>query len=313
MPSPPHLTIGALAREVGVSPQTLRHYERLGILRPSTRTRAGYRLYSEVDRVRLELVRALRGLGFDLATIARLLRGAVSARAAVELHLRALDLQMRSLARRRAVLRVLLHGGDPPTFERLQRLHILASVDDRDRAQFVRDALDARLRGTGHRALGEAIRRSAVVDLPESPTDAQVEAWLELAEMVTDESFLARHRTTHAGNGTSRYSDRCALYRPAAEAVARGVSPDSTEGRAITGRWVRAMLRQQGRPSGGSLAARARELHAAIERGRDAREERFWTLLAQLNPDVAGSPISIAWPWLMHGLRVLAGSPPPHP
>jgi hypothetical protein len=43
-----------------------------------------------------------------------------------------------------------------------------------------------------------------------------------------------------------------------------------------------------------------------MQRGRDAREERFWTLLAVLNAEVARSPISIAWPWLMEGLRVLA-------
>jgi hypothetical protein len=47
-------------------------------------------------------------------------------------------------------------------------------------------------------------------------------------------------------------------------------------------------------------------LRTAMERGRDAREERFWVLLGILNPDVARSPISIAWPWLMAGLRVLA-------
>lgn len=303
---PPRLTIGALARQVGVSAQTLRHYDRLGILRPSATTPAGYRLYSQADRVRLELVRALRGLGFDLSTIAKLLRGAVSARSAMELHLRALDLQVKSLSRRRAVLRVLLRDGDAPTFERLQRLHVLATVDDRDRARFVRDALDARLRGTRHRALGEAIRRVAVVDLPESPTEAQVEAWLELAEMVTDESFLSRHRATGAGDGQYQIGDMQALCRPAAEAVARGVTPESAEGRAIVGRWVTAMLRRHGRVPRGSVKARARELRAAIERGRDAREERFWELLAVLNPEVARSPISIAWPWLMKGLRVLA-------
>ncbi|HEX5436102.1 MAG TPA: MerR family transcriptional regulator [Gemmatimonadaceae bacterium] len=306
MPTSPHLTIGALARQAGVSAQTLRHYDRLGILRPSATTRAGYRLYSEADRVRLELVRALRGLGFDLATIAKLLRGAVSARAAAELHLRALDLQVKSLTRRRAVLCVLLRDGDALTFERLQRLHVLASVDNQDRARFVGDALDARLRGTRHRALGEAIRRVAVVDLPESPTAAQVEAWLELAEMVSDESFLARHRAAGADTGTRQLGDMHALCRPAAEAVERGVQTASAEGRAIVGRWVAAMLRQQRRASRGSMKARARELRAAMEQGRDAREERFWTLLAVLNPEVARSPISIAWPWLMEGLRVLA-------
>src|SRR5579862_7642442 len=127
MPQSPHLSIGELARQVGVSAQTLRHYDELGILRPATTTHAGYRRYSESDRVRLELVRALRGLDFDLDTIARLLRGAANARAVTELHLRALDLQVKSLGRRRAVLRVLLRDGDDLSFERLQRLHVLAS------------------------------------------------------------------------------------------------------------------------------------------------------------------------------------------
>ena len=71
MPHAPRLSIGALARQVGVSPQTLRHYHQLGILRPAAVTRAGYRLYSESDRVRLELVRSLRALDFDLDTIAQ--------------------------------------------------------------------------------------------------------------------------------------------------------------------------------------------------------------------------------------------------
>jgi hypothetical protein len=227
-------------------------------------------------------------------------------RAVTELHLRALDLQVKSLTRRRAVLRVLLRDAGALAFERLQRLQLLASIDDRDRARFVRDALDARLRGTGHRALGEAIRRVAAVELPESPSDAQVEAWLELAEMVNDESFLARHRLQNARGSARELGDFGALCRPAAEAVARGVRVESAEGRAIVGRWVRSMLRRQGRPSRGNVTTRARELRAAFERGRDVREERFWTLLAVLNPEVARSPISVAWPWLMDGLRVLA-------
>ena len=303
--SPPRLTVGALARQAGVSAQTLRHYHRLGILRPSHTTRAGYRLYSEDDRVRLELVRALRALDFDLDTIAKLLRGAVSARAVTELHLRALDLQVKSLARRRAVLRVLLRDGDDLTFERLQRLQVLASVDERDRAGFVRDALAARLRGDGPKALGEAIKRVAEIELPDDPSDAQVEAWLELAEMVADESFLARHRNKKrplAPLGASMME----LCRPAADAVARGVKTDSTEGREIIERWITTMLEVQGSKPTGDVPSQARALQAAMTGERDPREQRFWTLLGVLKPEVARSPISVAWPWLMQGLSVLA-------
>jgi MerR family copper efflux transcriptional regulator len=65
---------GAVARAAGVSPDTIRHYERLGILPRATRTEAGYRIYppSAVERV-LVVQRALR-IGFTLAELAEVLK-----------------------------------------------------------------------------------------------------------------------------------------------------------------------------------------------------------------------------------------------
>jgi DNA-binding transcriptional MerR regulator len=67
------LTIGQLAKQVGVRTSTLRFYEQEGLLQPNGRTEAGYRLYdaTAVDRVRL-IQRAQR-LGFSLADIRPLL------------------------------------------------------------------------------------------------------------------------------------------------------------------------------------------------------------------------------------------------
>jgi DNA-binding transcriptional MerR regulator len=67
------LTIGALARLLGVRTSTLRFYEEQGLLSPDARTAAGYRQYrpAAVDRVRL-IQRAQR-LGFALADIQQLL------------------------------------------------------------------------------------------------------------------------------------------------------------------------------------------------------------------------------------------------
>jgi DNA-binding transcriptional MerR regulator len=64
---------GAIAKATGVSPDTIRHYERIGILR-SSRTQSGYRVYSEntVERV-LVVQRALR-IGFTLAELADVLK-----------------------------------------------------------------------------------------------------------------------------------------------------------------------------------------------------------------------------------------------
>ncbi len=68
------LRTGSLARATGVSPDTIRHYEKIGVLRRASRTNAGYRLYpaSAVQRV-LVVRRSLR-IGFTLAELAEVLK-----------------------------------------------------------------------------------------------------------------------------------------------------------------------------------------------------------------------------------------------
>jgi DNA-binding transcriptional MerR regulator len=65
---------GGLAKATGVSPDTIRHYEKVGVLPRVSRTESGYRLYPEsaVERV-LVVQRALR-IGFTLAELAEVLK-----------------------------------------------------------------------------------------------------------------------------------------------------------------------------------------------------------------------------------------------
>jgi DNA-binding transcriptional MerR regulator len=57
------------AREAGVTVRALHHYDRLGLLKPSGRTRAGYRLYGERDFARLQQIVTLKFIGFPLKQI----------------------------------------------------------------------------------------------------------------------------------------------------------------------------------------------------------------------------------------------------
>jgi DNA-binding transcriptional MerR regulator len=68
------LRSGALAKATGVSPDTIRHYERIGVLPRASRTQSGYRLYpaNAVERV-LVVQRALR-IGFTPAELAEVLK-----------------------------------------------------------------------------------------------------------------------------------------------------------------------------------------------------------------------------------------------
>ena len=62
------------AKRAGVTIRALHHYDRLGLLKPSGRTAAGYRVYSDRDFARLEQIVALKFIGFPLSQIRDLLR-----------------------------------------------------------------------------------------------------------------------------------------------------------------------------------------------------------------------------------------------
>jgi len=80
--------VGELAGETGLTVRTLHHYDEIGLLKPSRRTRSGHRLYGEADVARLQQVTSLRQLGFALEQIRDLLdRRGMSPREVVALHL----------------------------------------------------------------------------------------------------------------------------------------------------------------------------------------------------------------------------------
>ena len=68
-----HLTVGALARASGLSRSTLLYYDRLGLLRPSHRSPANYRLYDENDIDRLEQICQYRRMGIPLSEVRKIL------------------------------------------------------------------------------------------------------------------------------------------------------------------------------------------------------------------------------------------------
>lgn len=65
--------IGALAAAAGVRRDTIRYYERTGLLPSPGRTSAGYRLYGDADLLRVNFIRAAQDLGFTLAETGELL------------------------------------------------------------------------------------------------------------------------------------------------------------------------------------------------------------------------------------------------
>lgn len=66
-------TVNEIAKQTGVSVRTLHHYDSIGLLKPTSITEAGYRLYDEDALMRLYLIIVYRELGFSLKKIADIL------------------------------------------------------------------------------------------------------------------------------------------------------------------------------------------------------------------------------------------------
>jgi len=67
------LTIGRLARETGISVETVRYYQRLGLIAEPSKPREGYRIYPPDSMVRIRFIKRAQQLGFTLQEIAELL------------------------------------------------------------------------------------------------------------------------------------------------------------------------------------------------------------------------------------------------
>jgi DNA-binding transcriptional MerR regulator len=118
------LSAGELAERAGVSTDTLRHYERRGVLDLPARTRAGYRRYPPEALRRVLLIRRALRVGFSLRELERVLRERARGespcrrvRARVAERLASVDREIRELQALRREIRTLLRDWD----ERLAR------------------------------------------------------------------------------------------------------------------------------------------------------------------------------------------------
>jgi DNA-binding transcriptional MerR regulator len=68
------LLVGEIARSAGIKPDTLRFYERAGLMPKAERTIGGYRAYGPEAVERLQFIRKAQALGFSLDQIKRILR-----------------------------------------------------------------------------------------------------------------------------------------------------------------------------------------------------------------------------------------------
>jgi DNA-binding transcriptional MerR regulator len=192
--------IGEVARRAGLPVKTVRYYSDLGLVPEAARTAAGYRRYDSAAVVRLEYVRTLRELGLDLATIRRLLERQDELPRVAAAHADALTAQIRLLRIQRGALRALARRD--PTPEEVEKMTRLAQATAEERRRLINEFVDSIFAGVPDNGLARGMRQ-AMPELPEEPTEDQVDAWIELAELVSDSDFRARlHAMSQESFGT---------------------------------------------------------------------------------------------------------------
>jgi len=106
------LTIGQLAKQFGLSRSTLLYYDSIGLLKPSWRSPANYRSYTQEDCHRLRLICMYRQVGLSMASIREILQSPQGgARDILEKRLEALGKEIGSLReQQQVIIRMLGHG-----------------------------------------------------------------------------------------------------------------------------------------------------------------------------------------------------------
>jgi DNA-binding transcriptional MerR regulator len=301
--------IGDLARRTGLPVKTIRFYSDLGVVPPTDRTPAGYRLYDIDALARLELVRTLRDLGIDLATIQRVLEREITLAEVAAAHAEAVDVQIRTLRLRRAVLRAVAKRGSSP--EEMEIVHKLAKLSDEERRRIIHDFIDEAFSGLDAHPEFVAMMRSAMPELPDDPAPEQVDAWVELAELVGDEDFRAAvrraaeyqaaERASGARSGSAADKQLVELTRDkVGAAITAGTGPLSSEARpvvdALLARYAELFARTDGEEF-------RRWLLERFETGNDPRMERYWQLLAVINGWPPQPSLAPVFDWLIAALR----------
>jgi DNA-binding transcriptional MerR regulator len=305
------LTIGELSRRTGVPVKTLRFWSDEGLLPPATRTRSGYRLYDEDATMRLDLVRTLREAGLGLEAIKKVLRNDLSLADALRLQLAAVEAHAASLQRVAAALRAALRAGDPNESD-VRRLCAVTQLSNEDRKHVIeryyqRIAEGIPLDSPWRQKLTEAHKPQ----LPDNPTPEQLDAWLELSELLTDDSFIEqqRNRTREAAeNKLDMLKLRDAnleAARAAAEARARGASPGSEAGRAVVETFVAGIANATGKPISEGLRRGMYERYLSY----DPRHPRYWELVAIMTGH-ASAPGSVAdWNFIAEAVKIHLAPP----
>ncbi|HTV22805.1 MAG TPA: MerR family transcriptional regulator [Polyangiaceae bacterium] len=298
------LSIGQVAKRTGIRVKTLRFYADEGIVPPSARTASGYRQYDDADVQKLELVRTLREAGLGLPAIRAVLARDLSLADALRLRLEAIDVHIGSLRQVAAALRFALRS--EPTELDIRRLTAVTHISHRERKTLIEGFYQRMADGL---PLEPELRQKILANaprLPDDPSAEQLDAWVELSELIADPSF-GEFLRNNALEVSRRGLSLSALERlnleigeAATNARAQGLEPTSDAARALVERYLAGLAQVAGRST--EDAEFRRGVLERFER-QDPRATRYWQLVGSLNAEHPTAKHMAAWGLLVEALK----------
>jgi DNA-binding transcriptional MerR regulator len=180
-------TVGQLAKLTGLTVRALHHYDAIGLLVPSQRTEAGYRLYAQSDIVKLFRVQALQDLGLSLSEIEGLLdRASTALPELVTRQITVLDSQIERATTLRQRLtqlsQLLARGVEPATDDWLDAVELITLHDRRCSPEELALLLDNKNDAASWNSLVNDVRAAMDDGIPPKTAraGALIDRWSEL-------------------------------------------------------------------------------------------------------------------------------------
>ncbi|OCC02109.1 MerR family transcriptional regulator [Labrys sp. WJW] len=297
-------TIGELSRLSGIAVRRIRFYSDKELLPPAARAESGYRVYSEADRARLDLILALRDAGVKLGDIARLIARRLGLTDVLALRLEAIEAEISAKRHIAAALRATLKLADP-TPQDLRRLWTVTALSQNQFRTTIENFYDEV--GAGARmdpAWRARMIEASTPDLPDDPSPEQIDAWTELTGILTDKAYIDEMRASmqqlwHDGFDPAAYrqvSDE--TFAEVREAMAKGIAPNSDTGRVIAETWLQKSAQAMKKEPDQAFLDWQLEQY----RKHHARSRGYLELMAILRGDPPGQLAASEWGWIVEAL-----------
>jgi DNA-binding transcriptional MerR regulator len=299
-------SIGEASRLSGVSVRRLRFYGDQGLLPPAGRTESGYRVFSDSELIRLDLIRRLRDAGLGLDAIREVLSHELPLKEALRLRLGALEAKIAAQRRVASALRAALRSPELTEAD-LRRFWTMTTLSRAERRNvierfYAQVSEDTKIDPKWMRAKIEA----SVPELPDDPTPEQCDAWIELASILEDPGFVASMQSNAEGVWDSDAFDPQAFQQAsekfidkASQAISEGFEPTSETGKALAWEWPETSAGLLGRKPDADFRKWPRDRYAQ----HDPRGSRYWELVTIMKgPPPQASP-NREWLWISAAIK----------